>query len=211
MNITEKLSELRAKDPGFRAFGAGAFQYQVLPPLSEAEVAEVEAQYGVRLPEEYRHFLTEVGAGGAGPSYGVFPLVKEDGEWFWDGDGGDLTGDLTIPFPHVEAWSLDGHPIWDSYPEDDENFDELYDAWWDEFTGIYWAPEWTTGAICLCHHGCAARSWLVVTGPSRGQIWEDGRADEVGLYPALDQDEKPHTFLTWYGAWIESLLSNPEV
>jgi hypothetical protein len=36
------------------------------------------------LPQEYRHFLTEIGNGGAGPFYGLFPWGK------WDGAGREL-------------------------------------------------------------------------------------------------------------------------
>nr|WP_240510013.1 SMI1/KNR4 family protein [Streptomyces malaysiense] len=35
--------------------------------MTAAEIAEVEARYGVELPKEYRTFLAEVGAGGPGP------------------------------------------------------------------------------------------------------------------------------------------------
>lgn len=36
-------------------------------PLAEREMAEIEAQYGVTLPSDYRSFLMEVGNGGIGP------------------------------------------------------------------------------------------------------------------------------------------------
>lgn len=204
--IPKKLETLKKLDTECKAFGAKAFRYEVLPALSETQVQAIESQYGVRLPDEYRSFLLEVGAGGAGPSYGLFPLVEEGGEWTWDGDGAVLTGDLGIPFPHVEAWSMEDSPIWDAYPdEEDPDYDTLYDAWYEEFVEAYWHEKWTTGAICICHHGCASRAWLVVSGPERGRIWEDGRADEAGLYPSCDADGKPHTFLSWYAEWIETI------
>jgi len=204
--IPEKLENLKKIDPEYKAFGAGSFKYEVLPALTEAQVQALESQYGVQLPDEYRRFLLEVGAGGAGPSYGLFPVVEEDGRWAWQGDGASLTGDLTVDFPHTEAWGMEDSPIWDSYPEDEEDdFDDLYDAWYEDFVEAYWDEKWTTGAICICHHGCASRAWLVVSGPERGKIWEDGRADQGGLYPSCDGDGKPHTFLTWYADWIETI------
>ncbi|MFJ5121733.1 SMI1/KNR4 family protein [Kitasatospora sp. NPDC088548] len=49
-------------------FGAIGHQFRLEPVLSPAELAELEAQIGVRLPQEYRTFLLTVGAGGAGPA-----------------------------------------------------------------------------------------------------------------------------------------------
>ncbi|MFD8997881.1 SMI1/KNR4 family protein [Streptomyces abikoensis] len=51
-----------------------AHRFELLPPLTQAELEEAECQTGVRLPEEYRTFLLEAGAGGAGPDYGSSPL-----------------------------------------------------------------------------------------------------------------------------------------
>jgi hypothetical protein len=45
----------------------------------------------------------------------------------------------------------------------------------------------TAGAICLEHIGCAQRRWLVVSGPARGQMWDDPRADELDLRPLVDR------------------------
>jgi hypothetical protein len=70
------------------------------PALTTDELADLEAYLGVALPEEYRSFLTEVG--GAGPTYGVFPVRREPaGTWRWHGDGADLTSVplLATPFP----------------------------------------------------------------------------------------------------------------
>lgn len=35
-----------------------------------------EARYNVKLPPEYVFFITQVGNGGAGPYYGLYPLEK---------------------------------------------------------------------------------------------------------------------------------------
>ncbi|MEH0421207.1 SMI1/KNR4 family protein [Streptomyces sp. B21-083] len=69
--------------------------------LTQGELAELEAQTGVRLPEEYRTFLLHVGAGGAGPAYGLFPVRRVQGRWRWEGAGADLAdlSRLAEPFP----------------------------------------------------------------------------------------------------------------
>ncbi|WP_341867078.1 hypothetical protein [Streptomyces tirandamycinicus] len=55
----------------------------------------------VRLPEGFRMFLLPVGAGGAGPAYGLFPVRRVQGRWRWEGDGTELAdlSRLAEPFP----------------------------------------------------------------------------------------------------------------
>jgi hypothetical protein len=181
-----------ADDPRARKlFGANGHGFALHEPLSPAELEEAEEQFGVRLPDDYRGFLAEVGAGGAGPFYGVFPLVRVDGVWGWTGDGGDLTNvrRLAEPFagtpidPAELAALLAEEPNEEGDEDPDADYDALYEAWTEKVVDVLWRPDRTVGAICLCHEGCAYRDWLVVSGPDRGDIWADPRTDYKDLSP----------------------------
>jgi len=190
--IIEKLDALRTKDKKHGVFGASGHGWKLTPKLTPAEIAAVEKQWRVKLPDDYRTFLLEIGAGGAGPAYGVFPLVRERGAWRWKGDGGDLTRDLATPFPHTKAWNKTFEPRKPS-KESEDDYGARRDQWNED---VYWHPKQTAGAICICHEGCALRDWLVVTGKQRGMMWSDDRADDRGLAPMKK------TFAEWYLAWL---------
>jgi hypothetical protein len=190
--VLAKLDALRTRDKKRSVFGSSGHLWKLDPKLTEADVAAVEKQCRVKLPDDYRTFLLEIGAGGAGPAYGIFPLVRERGKWCWDGDGGHLTGDLAKPFPHAKKWNASFEP-WDEEAEAEDDYWERRREWDEE---LYWHPKQTTGAICICHEGCAIRDWLVVTGPQRGMIWLDDRASDGGLIP------QKKTFAEWYLAWL---------
>jgi hypothetical protein len=199
-DVLTDLKALRSFDPGRKVFGASEHEYELARVLSPAQVAEAEAQWGVTFPEAYRSFLLEVGAGGCGPYCGVFRLMKREGRWLWDGDGGEMTQDLAAPFRHTAAWNLEGHSIWDSKPSDSDS--DALDEWQEAFDEVYFDEQWTEGAICLCHHGCALRSWLVVSGPERGHMWFDGLADREGLSPHATEKQARMTFFDWYSDWL---------
>ncbi len=207
MGLADKLATLRAVDARLQIFGASSHRYRLAPPLLPKELAAAEAQFGVAFPDEYRSFLLEVGAGGAGPGYGVFPLVEVRGTWGWNKDADDLIGDLRAPFPHVAGWNLDGHPLWSQRPADDADLD-AWDEWQAAFEAVYWDPRWTAGAICLQHLGCALRSWLVVTGPERGHMWLDEIADQKGLSPIAIGERARVTFAEWYEDWLDASLAS---
>ncbi|MFE4254935.1 SMI1/KNR4 family protein [Streptomyces sp. NPDC056910] len=63
-------------------------------PLTEAEVAEAEAQLGVGFPHEYRRYLLRVSAGGA-----VAQLEKTENGWWWAGNSTRRRDLLSLPFP----------------------------------------------------------------------------------------------------------------
>ncbi|MGW4646637.1 SMI1/KNR4 family protein [Kitasatospora sp. NPDC004289] len=197
-------------EPQSAVFGSNGHHFALDPVLSPAELAELEAQIGTELPPEYRTFLLQVGAGGAGPAYGVFPVRRTEDGWRWEGDGADLADRerLAEPFPAtvldpalVEAL-LEECPEEEDF-EDIEEFDTAYEAWDERWGEVMWDPERTVGAIVLCHQGCAIRQWLVVNGPESGRIWEDLRADEVDLAPLLDEGGRPVTFARWYLDWLD--------
>src|SRR5262249_10052106 len=86
----DMLHRLRAADTCFRVFGSEQHRYRLGPVLSEAELAAFERDNAIRLPEDYRRFLSTVGNGGAGPYYGLEPLST-------------FGRDLSRPFPLVAA------------------------------------------------------------------------------------------------------------
>lgn len=165
---SRQLARLREADRNFTVFGASSHRYEFEPRLPESELRVWEREHGIELPPEYRAFLSELGNGGAGPFYGVFPLGM------WDGSGGpleswvDAAGDLRAPFPHREAWNLPPSRL--ERPEDFES-DEEEDAWNEALDAEYYARSLLNGAFWICHHGCALRTALVVTGPERGNVW----------------------------------------
>jgi hypothetical protein len=77
--IRGRIAPLAGETRAHRLFGATGHHFRLGTALADLEVAEAEAQFGVRLPGEYRDFLQQVGAGGAGPFYGIFPLARSDG------------------------------------------------------------------------------------------------------------------------------------
>lgn len=195
------LSKLQADDPAFERFGAQAHHYQLFPPLAEADVAAFEASRRIRLPEDYRRFITTIGNGGAGPFYGVFPLGMMDGtpDGFQPWTEGVDFGILAKPFPHRSAWNLPESRL--GSPEDlsDDDLDKYFEG----RDAEYYAPSLTDGAMPICHEGCALRVFLVVTGPEAGNLWLDYRADDRGILPLETETKHRHTFEAWYLDWLE--------
>lgn len=203
--------EAAGAGPGAGAvFGASGHEWVLEEPLTPDGLAELEAQAGVRLPEEYRAFLLHVGAGGAGPAYGLFPVRRVPGRWRWEGDGADLAdlSRLAEPFPdHGPDPKLLDDLLAQRPEEEDfdavEDFDEAIEAWDERWGAVMFAPERTAGAIVISHLGCAQREWLILSGSHRGTIWSDCRVDDVDLAPLLDDDAAPVGFARWYTDWLE--------
>jgi len=216
--VREQVRELAGAPGAAGVFGAGAHGFELSDPLTPEELAELEEQLKVRLPEEYREFLLSVGAGGAGPAYGVFPVGRgEDGRWRWNGDGSELVVPerLGEPFPVAEPDPESLTVLWAREPreedfEDADEFDAAYGDWDERMADILWSEERTVGALCLCHLGCALRQWLVVSGPEAGRMWQDSRADGVALQPLTDDDGTPLTFGDWYLGWFHGVSTSTQ-
>lgn len=148
-------------------------RYVLNPCLSEEDVAAFEVRYRVTLPREYRTFLTQVGNGGAGPSFGLFPL----GTYGDQALEADILDGLHVPFDEDAA-------------EDREGEDDPLD--WDEV--MY-------GGMIIATEGCARWFWLIVSGPNAGEIWFDARPD--GEAPECVVGEMgPLSFWEWYEEWL---------
>jgi hypothetical protein len=74
--LREAVRALAAADPGLRRFGGARHRKARAAALPPAALAALEDQLGAALPDDVRDFAAEVGAGGAGPGYGVVPLDR---------------------------------------------------------------------------------------------------------------------------------------
>jgi hypothetical protein len=74
--IREAVQALATADSALRRFGASHHRYTLSPPLTLAELTQLEGRMGAALPDDLRGFAAEVGSGGAGPGYGIVPLDR---------------------------------------------------------------------------------------------------------------------------------------
>lgn len=206
--VLARLHELSELDKSRRLFGAMLHQYVLHPPLASATLDAFERKYAVVLPHDYRYFLTEIGNGGAGPYYGVFPFGQHD-----DSSGERLeawseflVGDIGQPFEHRDAWNIEPADAAEEGPDSDEQ-----EVLLDEFERQYFEPSIMNGAIPICHKGCALRLWLVVNGEQAGYVWADDRADGNGIHPLKDADGRQLSFETWYLDWLGNLKEEARV
>jgi hypothetical protein len=206
--IKASLARLRDVQPAI--FGSGSHGFLLNAPLSEEEVQHFETLNAVQLPRGYRHFLTKIGNGGAGPFYGVFPLGMMDflfGLRSWS-EPDRFVGILSAPFPHETEWNdLSGNPDSGLSSVDTPDYEELVK----KFDEHYWSGSVMDGAIPICHTGCALRIWLVITGAQVGQLWYDKRADLGGIMPLTQDDGSPLTFEPWYETWLEFCLREANI
>jgi hypothetical protein len=211
-DVRSRLARIATVPAAVEIHGAEAHRWILEPPLSVKEISELESQLRVELPDDYRSFLVQAGRGGAGPSYGIFPLRKTNGRWEWDSDD-DAPGltdmdRLSEPFPHTEAFNphdlLPPQPI-ESEFETTESFYRASDSWERQWERIILAPENSSGLLFLCHHGCALRDAMVVSGQSRGRMWADRITEGQGYVPLFDDDGTPLNFAGWYRRWLNGV------
>ncbi|MFD9007364.1 SMI1/KNR4 family protein [Streptomyces sp. NPDC059582] len=112
------------------------------PRLTEARLSVFEDSHGVRLPVEFRQFLTRIGHGGYGPTYGLLPMEQ----WVSRQTG---MGRPAEPFPVIPDRDIPQGPA-------DQG----------EFAGSF------PGTIAVVYRGCSDFTLLVVTGPGRGRLVE---------------------------------------
>ena len=189
------MEQLRSMDASLELFGASTHRYQFNPPLKPEEVAAFEASQAVGLPEDYRDFILNVGNGGAGPCYGIYPLQPEGS--IHHGMGNHNRIDLSVPFQHGEPWGADWLDLvdWDAGERpDDSRMEEYLDT------------RHIAGSLCICHQGCSDFWLLVVKGNERGHVWMDGRGNLSGIFPESGADGERLTFSQWYLNWLDDCL-----
>lgn len=163
--------------------------YRLNPTLSTADIVDFERRYGVALPEEYRHFVLNVGNGGAGPHFGVYRLGMDDNKPMRD----SVLTNLAKWFLHQSDWNGpfdEGHTVFEHSEYDAEK---------------YFSDDVMQGAMPICTQGCAMNYWLVVSGPGKGQMWFDDRTVGEGVTLVEDDMGQPVSFGQWYLDWLDEV------
>jgi hypothetical protein len=170
--LLDKLCQLKEIDPGLSFFGASEHRDELHPPLAETTLLAFEEKHGVTLPAQYRDFLRQADDGGAGPYYGLYPL-----RFAYEQMGWVRPGDIRRPFPLDRPWNEYGRPAEQYHLPDGA---DVHD-----------------GCLMLSHHGCGYWSFLIVTGPERGKVWDDFTTADEGLQPT------GRDFYNWYEWWLD--------
>lgn len=179
--LERTLAGLAAADAELARFGSATHRYQLAQPLGEGAVTRLEAR-GAPLPEDYRRFITTVGASGAGPFYGLLPP-----------DTDAQLASMRGWFPHEDSWMP---PEPDGEPDGETDADP--DAQHALGSGV--RPD-IAGTLMLAHLGCGYAALLVVGGPARGQVWIDLGAAGMGLHRTHD------SFTDWYLDWVHAAVT----
>jgi hypothetical protein len=196
----DKLKELDGggffKSGAYKTFGSDTHRYKFNPCLTSDTLQGFEQSFSLTLPTDYKNFLTQIGNGGSGPAYGLFPLS----DWKFELEIEDANF-LSSDFPHTDKWNIK-----QDFDTDDEDYTETeeFQKWEEE----YFSNKHITGSMRICHYGCAIYYLLVVTGKEAGHIWVDDRASDYGIYPAASKSTGGRlTFLEWYDEWLTESLS----
>jgi hypothetical protein len=200
--VRESLAALAARAPGDGSSLAGrAHGYRLREPVDPATLDRAERAIASPLPEGYRHFVTAIGDGGAGPYWGVVPLGEAlDRLEAFSGDLASLGRDCPLS-ADVDFGEVTGQPDdWDAHVARLES-DAAYQAHYDRLTEEYSGPLWLDGRLPIIDYGCGDWFFLVVRGPRRGTVWVDSVDGGTGLY-CLEVD-----FPTFYGRWLRHALS----
>lgn len=187
LRIAAKLADLGAIRA---ALGGELAELAVAEPLDEPALRALEQTLGVALPAAYRALAQHVGTAGAGPDGGLLgaglPVPAQSGE---ENDAG-LAPDAPRPLPQrpfllTEAWQPLG---------DDDGAPRPL-----PFAATHPEAALHDGVMPLTDLGDGAFTFLVLTGPRAGEVWED-RSAEGGPVTPLSP------LLPWYEGWLDELL-----
>jgi hypothetical protein len=172
--LRDKLARAAAGDPGA----------ELVPPLSEEEVATFEKEHGVTLPEDYRRFLTEVASGYVNDCvmFTPFEYVKKE-----------MRGPLSTPFPYSSSYAARIRECLRASPKALlSDVMETHGLLEEQVDGM------PPGCLVLGDYGCGWQTVIVVSGEERGWVWRVGDFDG----PEHSEDGSPVDFSTWLESWL---------
>lgn len=196
------LEQARRMDPQLEMFGVADHQYRLGSPVDLAFVRTIEEAYHFRFPEDYVQFITEVGDGGAGPGYGLYPFgyyctevesTKEAKarEIYLRGLGRELK---LLP---IESEWLEDFCI--SKEEYEKNPEKYFQGGKGSFN---WDNDTPYGFFHLGTYGCWRDFGLITAGERYGQVFI---RDTEGAF-----ELEARNFEEFYQDWLNSILDTKQ-
>lgn len=197
--IKDKVAFLKRNDTDFKVFGSSYHRYDFNELIKDFEVQEFEEIYEIKLPVDYKEYISKLGNGGPGPNYGILPLHPlPDGRMY------NTFEFLGFDFSHKRKWEM--------HSDIKEIFEKCFNhpnkeviRYFSRLEDIAYISE-MAGAIYISDCGCNWRQYLVVTGDERGNIWCDQRVDGDGIFPLIDSNGNHLSFIDWYFRWLDKSI-----
>lgn len=189
MDVDKRIADIMLKMKGLSAKHpqdtCGEFPPKWSEPLSEEYVQAFEDSNGIKLPEDYRRFITTVAKGGTQPFYGLRSIDEIRKH--------DLTADVKAKFPYTLK-----NPL---------NIDNISD---EEYNKLFYGDYSDLGFIELCDEGCAMYSILIVNTEDKetyGTVWFYDLANDAGIFPLIDpKSGKAMRFIDWLEYYVDRTL-----
>ena len=184
-------------------------------PVAAAELDAIEQRFGGRLPDDYRLYLTRVGAG-HGPMYGLLDaagvveetleLASFDGCCPHEPPRGQMRRSKRRRL-NVEYRRDFAARVWSFAALKPRHLDPLS---WRSITGefgeqVRYVPVHSQrGCVVILHHGCQFYTAIVTVGAVAGTLWDVTLGSGMAL-PKLHDDGRPMTFLDFMQAWYDEV------
>lgn len=186
--LRDLVQKASLADPERKVFGANAHQYALNPVLPLEAVQAYQEKYNIVLPSDYVFLITQVGNGGAGPYYGIYPLEI------------DKPGRENEGVPFITSHLTRNQWIGKLMPISCEN-EDIEDCPDDVYEQI--EAEVVRGTYPVGTQGCSYQTMAIASGAEENRIF----------YVDIDwnYEEMPYdtgmTFLEWYENYFLEIIA----
>lgn len=182
--VKSKLTQAQVADPQCKVFGASGHRYRIAGPVPASDLLALEQRYNIKLPDDYRLFMQEIGPG-AGPFYGLYDPRQHAADLVTNSQALGQPSHWR-PDMSEEEWAALTLP----FESDDMSAKAFERATDDLFAGL----------LPLGTQGCTYYHALLLSGKHRGRVVN------------LDEERNPpkfayeSNFLDWYERWLDEIL-----
>ena len=199
------LEQARRIDPRLEMFGASNHQYRLGLPVDLTFVRSIEEEYHFQFPEDYVQFITEVGDGGAGPGYGLYPFGYYSTEA--ESTKETKTREIYLHGLGRELQLLPVDPEWlENFCISKEDYKKNPEKYFQGSRGSFnWHNDVLYGPYGFFHlgtYGCCRDFGLITAGERRGQVFIH---DTEGAF-----ELEASSFQAFYQDWLDFILDTEQ-